>query len=580
VRARQTAPAIPTDRFVLGELLGSGGMGEVRAARDVRIGREVAVKALHGAAAADASTVARFLREARIQGRLDHPAIVPVYDLGRDESGAPYFAMKRLTGITLQQVLHDWAKVGESTSTWTRHQVLARLIDVCLALDFAHSRGVIHRDVKPGNIVLGDYGEVYVIDWGIARVVDDDGADDRTIARADLGDVDEPHTAVGAVLGTAGYMAPEQQLGEVVDARADVYALGCVLYEVLTVRAALPRAVDGKPPPIARKPISPRQRHPELDIPPELDELCVHATDPERDDRLASARELATGIQRYLDGDRDLRRRRDVAARLTEAARAALAFDTDDARRLAMREAGRALALDPDHRDAHALVSQLVVEPVRAVPPEVEQAIRNDRVRASKAQVRLAALVYAGHLAFLSAIWLRAPQSPWLLGLMGAIALDMLLFLLVATRDRPIGALIYPGLAVHCATVGLAGVITSPLLIVPPLAIGAIAGFLSQPSTFRPVPVIVSHVACLAVPVALELGGILPRTFWIDGKSLRVEPWAVDLSPPLLLLVVAAVTLGQLASTAALVIQLRRARDRAEQRLHVRLWQLAQLIPE
>src|SRR5438552_2243942 len=128
------------ERFDLGPVLGRGGMGEVRLARDLRVDREVAIKLLRGAAGPDA--VARFLREARVQARLDHPAVVPVYDVGVDDEGVPYFAMKRLTGVTLQQVL----ETGDPR--WPRRQLLARFVDVCLAIELAHTRGVIHRDLK------------------------------------------------------------------------------------------------------------------------------------------------------------------------------------------------------------------------------------------------------------------------------------------------------------------------------------------------------------------------------------------------------------------------------------------------
>ncbi|MEO8550853.1 MAG: serine/threonine-protein kinase, partial [Kofleriaceae bacterium] len=295
------------DRYVLRHLLGSGGMGEVWLAHDVRIDREIAIKMMRSTGDPDAA--ARFLREARVQGRLEHPSVVPVHDLGGAGS-APYFAMKRLTGTTLHDVI-----AAHDDETWTRRKLLARFADVCLAIEFAHKRGVIHRDLKPANIMLGDFGETYVLDWGLARIADDDrpavagaapiSAIETRDLRSDSGS--GGHTQAGALLGTPGYMSPEQMRGEQVDSRTDVYALGLILFEILTGASAIAR---DKPFEItlATLEFHPAEHRPELDIAPELDALCARATSAERDLRPASAREIADAIQSYLDGDRDLLR--------------------------------------------------------------------------------------------------------------------------------------------------------------------------------------------------------------------------------------------------------------------------------
>src|ERR1041385_9264520 len=142
---------VDDDRYRSGDQIGRGGMGEVVAAYDLTIGREVAIKRLHAREPNDRQ-IKRFIREAQIQGRLDHPAIAPVYDLGRDATGLPFFVMKRLAGTTLLRGKHR------------RAELLRAFVDVCLAIEFAHVRGVIHRDLKPNNIVLGEFGEVYVLD--------------------------------------------------------------------------------------------------------------------------------------------------------------------------------------------------------------------------------------------------------------------------------------------------------------------------------------------------------------------------------------------------------------------------------
>src|SRR3990172_448376 len=217
--------------------LGQGGMGQVTASRDARIGREVAVKVVHPELAARADVRARFLREARIQGQIEHPCIVPVYDLGLRPDGLPFFTMKRVRGQTLADILRG-LRAGDPdlAAKYGRRKLLTAFASVGLAVGFAHERGVVHRDLKPGNVMLGDFGEVYVLDWGLAKLAADATAAAAIAPAAPLsgsgsGDV----TGIGQILGTPGYMAPEQIRGDAVDARADVYALGAILFEILTL---------------------------------------------------------------------------------------------------------------------------------------------------------------------------------------------------------------------------------------------------------------------------------------------------------------------------------------------------------
>src|ERR1041385_7341706 len=225
---------LPPSGYQLGDMIGKGGLGAVIAAQDRRIGREVAFKRMRNANAGN-DALARFLREARIQARLDHPAIVPVYELGKDDQGRPFFTMKRLSGKTLTAHLAD--------KDASRQRLLRAFADVCLAIELAHSRGVIHRDLKPSNIMLGDFGEVYVLDWGVARVVA--GRRRRPtggIAADDIDSIEGDQTMTGDMLGTPGYMAPEQMRGELdLGPKADVYALGAMLFEILTGEPLHPR---------------------------------------------------------------------------------------------------------------------------------------------------------------------------------------------------------------------------------------------------------------------------------------------------------------------------------------------------
>src|SRR5262245_10691784 len=247
IRRSDSGLRLTTGRYILGDTIGSGGMGEVIEAHDRQLGRDVAIKRMLAESPND-KAVQRFLREARIQARLDHPAVVPVHELGRDEEGRPYFAMKKLAGTTLRAIL----AVGDAS----RPRLLRAFADVCLAVERAHTRGVIHRDLKPDNIVLGDFGEVYVLDWGVAKILGDDDDDFADIASGS----GEDATRVGTRVGTVGYMAPEQARGATdVSSRADIYSLGCVLFEILA---------GVRPWPGARRP-SEADRAP--DVPIELD---------------------------------------------------------------------------------------------------------------------------------------------------------------------------------------------------------------------------------------------------------------------------------------------------------------------
>ncbi|HEY0192697.1 MAG TPA: serine/threonine-protein kinase [Kofleriaceae bacterium] len=239
--------------YELRELLGRGGMGEVLLAHDEWIGREVAIKRMRHD---DPDAERRFVREAKIQARLQHPAIVPVHELGRDAEGRPYFTMKRLAGVTLHEMLDA-----------PLQRLLRAFAEVCLAIELAHEHGVIHRDIKPTNIMLGDFGEVYVLDWGVAMVVGDGSASPsiQDVAAA------EGETQVGAVMGTPGYMPPEQALGYSITPAIDVYALGCVLFEILTGEPLHPRGAAGAASAIARPCEAPSARRPERSIAPELD---------------------------------------------------------------------------------------------------------------------------------------------------------------------------------------------------------------------------------------------------------------------------------------------------------------------
>jgi serine/threonine-protein kinase len=385
-------------RYGKRDTLGQGGMGEVILCLDRRIGRDVAMKIVRSEQISSEVVHRRFLREARVQGQLEHPSIVPVYDLGRSPDGTAYFTMKRLKGLTLAQVLSRLvAGDAEIAARFSSQRLLQAFTQVCQAIDYAHQRGVVHRDLKPANIMLGDYGEVWVLDWGLARIASD--AEELPAAERVMPTLDRtPATIAGAVMGTPGYMAPEQVKGrqDQIGPWTDIYALGAVLFEMLSlqplhegsnVQAVLlsTLSVDG-----AR----PSARSPQRPIAPELDAICARATALEPSDRYRGARELHRALVAYLDGDRDTELRQTLAKRHSDAAEvlAERVLAGEDALRpQTMVEVGKALALDPKSAAAVEVLMKLLASPPRTIPPEVEANIVQSDYDRERLQSRVGA---------------------------------------------------------------------------------------------------------------------------------------------------------------------------------------------
>ncbi|WP_296606376.1 Stk1 family PASTA domain-containing Ser/Thr kinase [Nocardioides sp.] len=273
-------------RYELGELLGRGGMAEVRKGTDTRLGRVVAVKRLRTDLASDATFQARFRREAQSAASLNHPAIAAVYDTGEepaaDGSGVsqPYIVMEYVAGRTLRDILREGRKILPERALEITSGVLA-------ALDYSHRAGIIHRDIKPGNVMLTPSGDVKVMDFGIARAISD---------------ASSTMTQTAAVVGTAQYLSPEQARGETVDSRSDVYSAGCLLYELLTGR---PPFVGDSPVAVAyqhvREPAVPPSDH-DVELPPEVDAIVMKALAKRVEDRYQSAAAMRSDIERYLAG--------------------------------------------------------------------------------------------------------------------------------------------------------------------------------------------------------------------------------------------------------------------------------------
>lgn len=297
-------------RYTRKSLHASGGMGAVWLARDSQIGRDVALKELRAENRNSTTIPARFLREARITGQLEHPGVVPVYELGCDPAtGQPFYTMRFFRGSTLSQAadaFHEHRKNG-SEDPLEFVELLSAFVSVCNTIAYAHSHGIVHRDLKGENVVLGNFGEVILLDWGLAKRLHSNEDDDTTDGDFELNGI-ASKTVMGQVMGTPAYMAPEQAQGrlDMVGPWTDIFGLGAILYEILT----------GGPPFVGKTTVEVLQRasHAEVvpprihwsDVPQALEAACLKAMSDAPADRYTSAAEFAREIQGWQDRQRRL----------------------------------------------------------------------------------------------------------------------------------------------------------------------------------------------------------------------------------------------------------------------------------
>ncbi|MCC6740750.1 MAG: protein kinase [Planctomycetia bacterium] len=360
------APAAAEERYRAGAELGRGGIGRVIEAQDLLLGRPVALKLLYGGSAQEIAE--RFRWEARVTGRLEHPNIVPVHDVGvLPSTGEQFMAMKRIVGRDMGRIIAD--------GSLPLRRLVEALRDACRAVSYAHSRGVIHRDLKPANVMLGDFGEVLVVDWGLARLVgeEDHASQLRKSAVRVPGRVLRPiasreetsqFTLDGDVLGTPSYMPPEQAAGllQKLDERSDVYSLGATLYEILagrppfdgeSTREILDAVVAGR--------LDPPSRH--RACPPELEAVCMKAMAGRPEDRYGGAADLARDLDAWLEGalERD-RRERMAGEALKRAEEAASRWHAAEAQAEKLRGEEREEDLSPAPLTAERAMKMFGIE--------------------------------------------------------------------------------------------------------------------------------------------------------------------------------------------------------------------------
>ena len=290
LRAAAEIPDLTGTRYRLLEHVARGGMGVVYAAEDERLHRRVALKVLE-LPCADSDLANRLIREALVLARLEHPGIVPVHDVGTLNDGRVFYTMKFVQGQRLDQYIATVSSVTERLRVFLR---------ICDAVAFAHAHGVLHRDLKPANIMVGSFGEVLVMDWGLAKLLREDGGQKPAIVDPEATIFEKPSKAVdskkgmqtiatghGTIMGTPGYMSPEQARGDVehLDARSDIFSLGALLRFLLTKDADLTANAD-------------ETQH----MDKALEAICSKAAAPDPDGRYPSVSELALDVSRYLDG--------------------------------------------------------------------------------------------------------------------------------------------------------------------------------------------------------------------------------------------------------------------------------------
>ena len=592
-------PSLPSgwkakNRYLQSRLLGVGGMGEVRLCHDEVVGRDVAMK-LMSVSEPGADAKLRFLQEAQVQGQLQHPGVVPVYDIGALPDGTLFFTMKRLRGKTLKEILYGLRlRNADMEVQFPLHRLLRAFASVCIALDYAHARGVIHRDIKPENIMLGDFDEVYLLDWGLAKLRSESDIRRVSAEHPLLGpkSVSNPEVSSGRLFGTLGYMAPEQVEGTSahVDARSDVFALGAILFEILTLERLRPLASEEQMLLTVRQKAEarPSVRAPERQVPPELEEICVRATQNRPADRYPSARMLYDAIQRFLFGERDVELRRQLAYRhLGEAEFSALAAvglgeSAITARKQTLQTLSRALALDPENQEALRLFHRLLRSPPKQIPAEVaekaaahqtelEQRRNTMYVREGFLNLLLVPLILlmgVREVRFLI-LWLTVLAANW------GIRRYMLTLSNIPSRFH------YAAHLLQLLLCGMMGRFFGPLFMITALL--AVSGTLnvlhSADKRFRLFAITTTCLVPLSL-LSLEWLGILSPSYAFRDGAMIILPTVVNHPRLQSLLFLISMTLISIILPALSVAKMTEKQRALQNRMLLQDWHLRQLVPQ
>jgi serine/threonine-protein kinase len=596
-RARRSAPrgvelpgaparAMTTNqRYAVESLLGEGGMGIVHLCHDLQIGRRVAKKSMQSDRVDHVVSQQRFVREARVQGQLEHPAVVPVYDLGLDADGGIFFTMKRVRGLTLEEILDGLTQEDEEIRAyWTQRRLLNAFSRVCLAVDFCHQQGVLHRDIKPSNMMFGEFGEVYLLDWGLAKIWAESQAQQAAISAG----ADPSHK--GAILGTPGYMSPEQVRGEEkLQPQSDVYGLGSVLFEILTLQHLhigddIEQVMEATNLPVDARP---SRRAPELDVAPELEEICVKAVALRPADRYASARVMSEQIEAFMEGQRDVELRQDMAQQHAEAAREALRNSNTEPERItefrqaAMRELGRALALDPNNEAVRETLVSILTGAQSRVPPEIERDLANMESQRTRTIGLAACFAYLSLLVYGPLFAWAGVENALLLGLFYlGVLVAAFMSLSAWLSQRPSPHIPFVVMLVSTAAFGVSASFFGPLLLAPSIVANNVAAFSFHFVDWRRWASIGAGMLALAIPLGLELTGVVEPSYSFSEQGMLITSKAFSLSSPGATMIFLCIASVAIVLTLSVMLGSLRSRLRAAERnIYVYTWHLRQLLP-
>ena len=456
-------------------------------------------------------------------------------------------------------------------------------------MDYAHRRGVLHRDIKPANIMLGEFGEVYLLDWGLARIRNKDDAPAGPAldtAEFDPGDL-AGSLARGELLGTPAYMSIEhmKNLPQAAEPPADVYSLGAVLFEILTlerlnpggpVLQVLARGMAGLD---ARASV----RAPQRQVPAELEAICVRATAKEYADRFPSARALHEVLEAYLDGERDAELRRDLAARHADRAAGAMDRTGDmpmEARKEVMGSIGQALALDPGNQQALDTLTRLMTRPPDELPPEVEDSLQRSFEVQWKWSAKVAGVAYFTLTLYLPLFfWPGINSVPAVAVFFGLALASCALTATVALTRRPRAGMVLAAMAASTLCLGSTMTLFGPLFVTPGLIANNTAAYVMLLRGWQRGVTIAFGCVCMGGVILAEALGVPWSAYTFTDAGLVIREGAVGLAVAPTITLLVCVALSTILTSALSVSRLRDALTRAEQQVQLQAWQVRQLIP-
>jgi serine/threonine-protein kinase len=498
--------------------------------------------------------------------------VVPVYDLGVDDKGRPWFSMKRIRGVSFEEIFSALRRgQPEFVARFNRRRLLSAFSSVCLAVDYAHSRGVLHRDLKPSNIMIGDFGEVHLLDWGLARV---HGASELPVAKRSEAQA-LSHTLNGELMGSPGYMSPEQARGEheLLTASSDVYSLGAILFELLTLTPLVSGEMNERiQQTLKGTERTPSVRSPFSDVPVELDAIVLHATELTAGKRFNTARELAEAVEVYLDGDRDLKVRAAMATALVDGATPLLTSVEIESRVKAVGDLVRAVALNPaDPRPAKMLAKALSEVP-ETLPAELAAKVTKHEAFLRATGGRLASRRYAAWLLWaLPVIAMGVTSWPMVLAMTASVAMTAVLAAWLARRPE-LG--VWGGAIVFAASSVSLLLMTAqmgPLLLIP-AAVATNTVYFS--AFFKRRWLILGGLAPILLSWLAEKLALVPPSLVFNADSVTVMPRVTHLPPLLTELVLLVTAMAGVIIPALMINRIRGALELKERQLFLHSWLL------